>query len=65
MDKYSTLASLVVKAMVKDQHASAWSLISELATRNSICLTRKDKVFILDIVRGSFTSLQKGVIHGR
>ena len=65
MDKYSTLASLVVKAMVKDQHASAWSLISELATRNSICLTRKDKQYVLDIVRGSVTSLTKGFAHGR
>ena len=58
MDKYSTLASLVVKAMVKDQHASASSLISTIAKQQAICLTRQDKQFVLDIVRGSVNQLK-------
>ena len=59
MDKYISVASKVLKEMVNQPHEGAWQLITTITDEEGISLTRKEKVFVRDLIFTSIRTLSK------
>ena len=59
MDKYTTVASLVLKEMVRKPQDSMWSLIGKTSGEKNISLTRQEKVWVRTIVHKSLDELDR------
>ena len=59
MDKYISVASKVLKEMVNQPYEGAWQLITTITDEEGMSLTRKEKVFVRDLIFTSIRTLSK------